>query len=60
MDLVMLVLAAAVIGLLVWVITTQIPMPPLWAKAIQVGALIVFLLYILTRFIALPNVLPGN
>jgi hypothetical protein len=57
MDLVVLVLVVALIGFLIWLITTKIPMPPVWATAIQVFALIVIVLYILTRFIKLPNVL---
>jgi uncharacterized membrane protein len=60
MDLVLLVVIAVILGFVIWILTTQVPMPPMWAKAIQVGALIVFLLYILTRFMRLPNVLPGN
>jgi FtsH-binding integral membrane protein len=58
MDLVILVLVVALIGFLVFVITTKIPMPPGWAMAIQVGALVVIILYLLTRFVNLPNVLP--
>lgn len=58
MDLVYLVLVCALIGFLVWLITTKIPMPPVWATAIQIFALIVIVLYILTRFTNLPNVLP--
>jgi hypothetical protein len=42
----------------VWAITTQIPMPPMWARALQVFALIVIVLYIISRFLHLPNVLP--
>jgi hypothetical protein len=58
MDLILLVLVVALIGFLVWAITTQIPMSPGWAKAIQVFALIVIVLYLITRFVRLPNVLP--
>ena len=58
MDLILLVLVLALIGLLVWVITTRIQMPPGWAAAIQVIALIVVLLYVLSLFISLPNILP--
>jgi len=57
MDLIILVLVVALIGFLVWVITTKVPMPPGWAMAIQVLALVVIILYILTRFVSLPNVL---
>lgn len=58
MDLIFLVLVVVLIGFIVWVLTTKIPMPPGWATAIQVLALIVILLYILTRFANLPNILP--
>lgn len=58
MDLILLVLVLALVGFLVYVITTKVPMPPGWAAAIQVLALIVILLYIITRFVRLPNVLP--
>jgi len=57
MDLIVLVFVVALIGFLVWLVTTKIPMPPLWATTIQVLALVVIVLYILSRFIALPNVL---
>jgi hypothetical protein len=34
-------------------------MPPQWARAIQVIAFVVMLLYVLTRVFRLPNVLGG-
>jgi hypothetical protein len=37
MDLLMLILAVCVIGFVIWLLTTQIPMPPLWARAIQIS-----------------------
>ena len=60
MDLLVLVFVLCVIGFGVWWLTTNnhIPMPPGWAKAIQVLTFIVIVLYILTRFVSLPNVLP--
>lgn len=58
MDLILLVLVVALIGFLVYVVTIKIPMPPGWATAIQVLALIVIILYLVTRFVSLPNVLP--
>lgn len=58
MDLIMLVLVLAVIGFLVYLLTTKVPMPPGWATAIQVLALIVIILFLLSRFVTLPNVLP--
>ena len=57
MDLIVLVLIVALIGFLVYIITTKIPMPPGWATALQVVALIVIVLYLLSRFVALPNVI---
>jgi len=57
MDLLLLVIVIAVVGFIIWAITTYIPMPPHWATAIHVLSLIALLLYILTRFIAIPNVL---
>jgi len=57
MDLIWLVLVVCVIGCLVWLLTTQIPMPPGLAKVVQVATVIILALYVLTRVIALPNVL---
>ncbi len=58
MDLILLVIGLAVLGFLVWLLTTKVPMPPAWATAIQVLALIVVVLYLFTRFVHLPNLLP--
>ena len=58
MDLILLVIVAAVIGFLVWLITTKVPMPPYWATAIQIVALILIVLWLLGRIgVRLPNVL---
>lgn len=59
MDLVILVLVVALIGFLVWLITTKVPMPPYWATAIQILALILIVLWLLGHFAgSVPNVLP--
>lgn len=58
MDLLLLILVLCLVGFVVWLLTTRIPMPPAWATAIQVIALICLVLYVLTRFVSLPNVLP--
>ena len=59
MDLIFLILVIALVGFLVYVITTHIPMPPLWATVLQILALVVIILWLLTRFGGgLPNVLP--
>lgn len=57
MDLLILVLVCCLIGFVVWLATTKIPMPDGWARAIQVFALIVLVLYVLTRLVTIPNVL---
>lgn len=56
MDLILLVVVLVVVGFLVWLLTTKVPMPPYWATSIQVLALIVIILFLL-RFIHLPNLL---
>jgi hypothetical protein len=58
MDLLILILVAALIGFVVWIITTKVPMPPVWATAIQVLALIVIVLWALNHIVHIPNVLP--
>jgi hypothetical protein len=57
MDLIVLVVVLVLIGFLVWVLTNSVPMPPVWARAIQVLALILVILYLLTRVVSIPNVL---
>jgi hypothetical protein len=57
-DLIVLVLVVALVGFLVYLITTKIPMPPYWAMAIQILALIVIILFLLRRFGGgIPNVM---
>jgi len=58
MDLIMLVLVLSVIGFLVWLITTKIPMDPTFRLAIQIIVLIVIVLWLLRRFGGgIPNVM---
>ena len=57
MDLVILVLVVALVGFLLWIITTKIPMDPTIRMAIQVIAAIVIILYVVRRLGILPNVL---
>ena len=57
MDLILLIVAIAVIGFVVWLITTHIPMPPGWAKTIQGVAIVVLVLWLLSHLVAVPNVL---
>lgn len=58
MDLIILVVVLCLVGFLIWLLTTKVPMPPGWATAIQVIALVVVILWILTRVAHIPNVLP--
>ena len=57
MDLILLVLVIVLIGFVVWLLTTKVNMPPGWATAIQILALIVIIFYLINRFFDLPNVL---
>jgi hypothetical protein len=57
MDLVILVLVLSLIGFLVYIITTKIPMDPMFRLAIQIIVLIVVILYVVRRFGGLPNVM---
>lgn len=59
MDLIFLVLGIALAGFLVWIITTKIPMDPIFRIAIYVIVAIVLLLFIVRQFSGLvPNVMP--
>ena len=58
MDLVLLILAVAVVGFVVWMITTVIPMPPGWARVIQGVTLVILVLWLLSAILTVPNVLP--
>ena len=58
MDLIVLVVVAAAIGFVVWLVTTRVPMPPAWASTIQVAALLLVILWLVSRFVAMPNILP--
>jgi hypothetical protein len=57
MDLIILVLVLCLIGFVIYMLTTKIPMPPFWAQTIQVVAIIVLVLYLITRLFTIPNVL---
>lgn len=58
MDLIILVLMLAVVGFLVWLITTKIPMDPIFRTVIYVVVAIALILWLLKRFGGgIPNVL---
>lgn len=54
MPLISLIVWIAVIGLIVWLITTYIPMPDAFKKVIIVVAVVVLILWVVT------SILPGG
>lgn len=59
MDLIILVLQLAGIGVAVWAIITLIPMPQSFKTAIYIVAAIAVLSFLIRRFSgAIPNILP--
>jgi hypothetical protein len=58
MDLVLLILGIALIGVLVYAITTYFPMPPIFKNIIYIVAAIVLVLFLVRQFAgSVPNVL---
>jgi hypothetical protein len=58
MDLVLLVLGIAVVGFLVWLITSKVPMPDYFKIGIQVIAVILVVLFVIKQLgIHIPNFL---
>lgn len=58
MDLIYLVFALAIIGCLLWIVTTKIPMDPMFKLLIQIVVVVAAILWLLRRFGAsIPNVL---
>lgn len=63
MGFITLIVVIALVGLLVWAITTLIPMPPPFKTAIYVISVVVLVLYILQVFgllQAIPNLRIGK
>lgn len=58
MDLILLVLGIALLGFIVWLITTKIPMDPMFKYAIQIIVLVVVVIYLIRMLgVHIPNVL---
>ena len=58
MDLIILVLVLAVVGFLVHLIVTHIPMEPIFKVAIQIIVVVAIILYLIQRFSGgVPNLL---
>lgn len=59
MDLIIVILAIALVGALVYFITTLIPMPEPFKIAIYIVCVVVLVLFLLRQFGgAVPNVMP--
>jgi hypothetical protein len=59
MDLIILIFGLALIGLLVWAVTTYIPMPPIFKTVITIIVAVMLILYLIRRFgSTVPNVMP--
>lgn len=59
MDLILLVLVLALVGCLVWLITTKIPMDPMFRTAIYIVVCVVVVLWLVNKFgKVIPNMLP--
>jgi hypothetical protein len=50
MSIITLIVLVAVVGMLVWAVTTLVPMPPKFQQAIYVLAVVFLALYILAAF----------
>lgn len=58
MDLILMVLALALLGFVSWLITTKIPMDPIFKVVIYVVVAVALILYLVRRFSGnVPNVL---
>jgi hypothetical protein len=56
-DLILLILTLALVGFVLWLIFTYIPMPDPYKQVLMVIVVIVMILFLLRRFALLPNVL---
>lgn len=58
MDLIILVLGIALLGFLVWAITTYVPMEPIFKTIIYLVCAIVLILFVIRQFAgSVPNVI---
>ena len=59
MDLILLILGIAILGVLAWAITTYLPMDPIFKTIIYLVIAIALIVYVIRRFgNAVPNVMP--
>lgn len=58
MDLIILVLGIALIGVIVWAVTTYVPMPPIFKTLIYIVAAVALILWLVRHLgSSVPNVL---
>ena len=58
MDLILFILGMALIGLLTWIVTTYIPMDPIFRIIIYVVVAVALVLFLVRRFAgSVPNIL---
>jgi hypothetical protein len=60
MDLISLIVVIAVVGVIVWAVTTYVPMPPPFRNVIILVAVLVVCLWVLSLFVPLPSLRVGR
>ncbi len=60
MDLISLIIMLAAVGLILWLVTTYIPMDDTIKRVITAVVVIVVVLYVLSLFVAIPNIRVGR
>lgn len=60
MDLIYLILVVAILGVVVWAVTTYLPMPPMFRNLIILIAILVVALWLLGQLGAVPSLRIGR
>lgn len=60
MDLISLILVIAILGVIVWAVTTYLPMPPMFKNLIILVAVLVVALWLLGQLGAVPALRVGR
>lgn len=60
MDLITLIIVIAVVGVIVWAVTTYLPMPPMFKNLIILIAILVVALWLLGQLGAVPSFRVGR
>jgi uncharacterized membrane protein YsdA (DUF1294 family) len=56
-DLIILVVLLSLLGFVIYVVTERIAMDADWRTTIRLFALVVLVIYLVSKFVAIPNVL---